>query len=195
MEKNKLRENALKAINSVQWIPGWGKDRIYGMLKTARLVHLPARLWGVPIAVFYCSHCKNVIATKESFDRIISLMREHGADVWFEMDAKELLPPGTVCPKCQNKEFVKESDILDVWFDSGVSHAAVLETRKDLSSPCDMYLEGSDQHRGWFHSSLLESVGTRNRAPYRSVLTHGFVVEGKGRRCQSPSATLSILRR
>ncbi|MEN6465566.1 MAG: isoleucine--tRNA ligase [Syntrophaceae bacterium] len=183
MEKNRLRENALKAINSVQWIPGWGKDRIYGMVENRPDWCISRqRLWGVPIAVFYCSHCKNVIASKESFDRIISLMREHGADVWFEMDAKELLPPGTVCPKCQNDQFIKETDILDVWFDSGVSHAAVLETRPYLSSPCDMYLEGSDQHRGWFHSSLLESVGTRNRAPYRSVLTHGFVVDGEGKK-------------
>jgi isoleucyl-tRNA synthetase len=183
MEKNRLRENALRAINSVQWIPGWGKDRIYGMVENRPDWCISRqRLWGVPIAVFYCSHCKNVISTKESFDRIVGLMREHGADVWFEMDAKELLPPGTVCPKCKNDQFLKETDILDVWFDSGVSHAAVLETRKDLSSPCDMYLEGSDQHRGWFHSSLLESVGTRNRAPYRSVLTHGFVVDGEGKK-------------
>ncbi len=183
MEKNRLRENALKAINSVQWIPGWGKDRIYGMVENRPDWCISRqRLWGVPIAVFYCSHCKTVISTKESFDRIIGLMREHGADVWFEMDARELLPAGTVCPKCGNGEFIKETDILDVWFDSGVSHAAVLETRPYLSSPCDMYLEGSDQHRGWFHSSLLESVGTRNRAPYRSVLTHGFVVDGEGKK-------------
>jgi isoleucyl-tRNA synthetase len=105
-----------------------------------------------------------------------------GADVWFEKEAKDLIPGNTICPHCKSTEFEKEINILDVWFDSGVSHAAVLEKRKDLSSPADMYLEGSDQHRGWFHSSLLESVGTRGRAPYKSVLTHGFVVDGEGKK-------------
>jgi len=105
-----------------------------------------------------------------------------GADVWFEKEAKDLMPKHTTCPHCHSMEFTKELNILDVWFDSGVSHAAVLEKRPGLSSPCDMYLEGSDQHRGWFHSSLLESVGTRGRAPYKSVLTHGFVVDGEGKK-------------
>ena len=184
MEKNRLRENALRAIkDEVRWIPSWGKDRIYGMVENRPDWCISRqRLWGVPISVFYCTKCKNVIATKESFERIISLMNERGADVWFEMSAEELLPAGTVCPKCQNDQFEKETDILDVWFDSGVSHAAVLEKRDYLRSPCDMYLEGSDQHRGWFHSSLLESIGTRNRAPYKEVLTHGFVVDGEGKK-------------
>jgi isoleucyl-tRNA synthetase len=115
-------------------------------------------------------------------DYIVALVREHGADVWFEREAQGLIPAGTVCTHCQNNTFKKETNILDVWFDSGVSHAAVLETRPNLRSPSDMYLEGSDQHRGWFHSSLLESVGTRNRAPYESVLTHGFVVDGEGKK-------------
>ena len=117
-------------------------------------------------------------------DYIVALVREQGADVWFEREARDLMPAGTVCPHCQNDTFKKETNILDVWFDSGVSHAAVLETGiwPDLRSPSDMYLEGSDQHRGWFHSSLLESVGTRNRAPYKSVLTHGFVVDGEGKK-------------
>jgi len=109
-------------------------------------------------------------------------MREHGADVWFEREPKDLMPAGAACPACKGTAFRKETNILDVWFDSGVSHAAVLETRSTLRSPCDMYLEGSDQHRGWFHSSLLESVATRGRAPYTSVLTHGFVVDGEGRK-------------
>jgi len=113
----------------------------------------------------------------------VDLFRQHGADVWFERDAAGLLPAKTKCPHCQGEgPFRKETNILDVWFDSGVSHAAVLETRPDLRSPADMYLEGSDQHRGWFHSSLLESVGTRGRAPYRTVLTHGFVVDGEGKK-------------
>ncbi len=113
---------------------------------------------------------------------MVGLVEQGGADVWFEKEPKDLMPKHTTCPHCKSTEFTKEVNILDVWFDSGVSHAAVLEKRKDLSSPCDMYLEGSDQHRGWFHSSLLESVGTRGRAPYKSVLTHGFVVDGDGKK-------------
>ena len=110
------------------------------------------------------------------------MFAEHGADVWFERTTAEILPPGAACAKCGNTGFVKEVDILDVWFDSGVSHAAVLEARQDLRWPADLYLEGSDQHRGWFHSSLLTAVGTRGQAPYRAVLTHGFVVDADGRK-------------
>ena len=113
---------------------------------------------------------------------VVELVRQYGADVWFEREPKDLLPPGTVCPDCGGDAFTKETDILDVWFDSGVSHAAVLERRPGLRSPADLYLEGSDQHRGWFHSSLLESIGTRGVAPYKSVLTHGFVVDGEGKK-------------
>ena len=120
--------------------------------------------------------------TQEILDHLVELVEKGGADVWFEKEPKDLIPKHTTCPHCKNTEFTKEINILDVWFDSGVSHAAVLEKRKDLSSPADMYLEGSDQHRGWFHSSLLESVGTRARAPYKSVLTHGFVVDGDGKK-------------
>jgi isoleucyl-tRNA synthetase len=122
------------------------------------------------------------VLTKEILDHLVGLVEKSGADVWFEKEAKDLMPQGTLCPHCKSSEFTKEVNILDVWFDSGVSHAAVLEKRKNLRSPADMYLEGSDQHRGWFHSSLLESVGTRNRAPYLSVLTHGFVVDGEGKK-------------
>jgi isoleucyl-tRNA synthetase len=122
------------------------------------------------------------VLTQEILDHLVALVEKGGADVWFEKEPKDLMPENTVCPHCKNTEFTKEVNILDVWFDSGVSHAAVLEKRADLSSPCDMYLEGSDQHRGWFHSSLLESVGTRGRAPYKSVLTHGFVVDGDGKK-------------
>jgi isoleucyl-tRNA synthetase len=183
MEKNALRKKALECIDQVEWIPGWGRDRIYGMVENRPDWCISRqRLWGVPITVFYCKECNNVLATKEILDRIVGLVREHGADVWFERDAKDLLPPGTTCPVCEGKTFTKETNILDVWFDSGVSHAAVLEVWPTLRSPSDMYLEGSDQHRGWFHSSLLESVGTRGRAPYTSVLTHGFVVDGEGKK-------------
>ena len=183
MDNNKLRENALKAIDSVQWIPSWGRDRIYGMVENRPDWCISRqRLWGVPITIFYCDNCKNDLMTKEILDHVAGLIREYGADVWFEREAKDLLPEGTVCPVCEGESFTKETNILDVWFDSGVSHAAVLEKRGNLRSPADMYLEGSDQHRGWFHSSLLESVGTRGRAPYKSVLTHGFVVDGEGKK-------------
>jgi isoleucyl-tRNA synthetase len=183
MEKNDLRKKALACINKVKWIPTWGRDRIYGMVENRPDWCISRqRLWGVPITVFYCAKCKNEVLTQEILDHLVGLVEKGGADVWFEKEPKDLMPKHTTCPHCKNTEFTKEVNILDVWFDSGVSHAAVLEKRKDLSSPCDMYLEGSDQHRGWFHSSLLESVGTRGRAPYKSVLTHGFVVDGDGKK-------------
>ncbi|MBN2687200.1 MAG: isoleucine--tRNA ligase [Deltaproteobacteria bacterium] len=186
MEKNDLRKKALKAIDSVQWIPKWGRDRIYGMIENRPDWCISRqRVWGVPITIFYCKDCGSPLYTRETIDYVVGLVREHGADVWYEREAKDLMPTGTVCPACQGDEFTKETNILDVWFDSGVSHAAVLENTahwSDLRSPSDMYLEGSDQHRGWFHSSLLESVGTRGRAPYKNVLTHGFVVDGDGRK-------------
>jgi isoleucyl-tRNA synthetase len=183
MEKNDLRKKALACINEVQWIPTWGRDRIYGMVENRPDWCISRqRLWGVPITVFYCAGCKKELLTKEILDYLLKLVEAGGADVWFEKEARDLMPKGTTCPHCQATEFTKEVNILDVWFDSGVSHAAVLEKRKDLSSPADMYLEGSDQHRGWFHSSLLESVGTRDRAPYKCVLTHGFVVDGDGKK-------------
>jgi len=183
MEKNDLRKKALAAIDEVQWIPAWGHDRIYGMVENRPDWCISRqRLWGVPITVFYCAKCKNELLTQEILDHLVSLVEKNGADVWFEKEPKDLLPHHTTCPHCHGIEFTKELNILDVWFDSGVSHAAVLEKRPNLHSPCDMYLEGNDQHRGWFHSSLLESVGTRGRAPYKSVLTHGFVVDGEGKK-------------
>jgi isoleucyl-tRNA synthetase len=183
MEKNALRKKALAAIDSVTWIPAWGRDRIYGMVENRPDWCISRqRLWGVPIAMFYCKACDSELMTQEILGHVVGLVREHGADVWFDREPKDLMPAGTCCPKCGGADFRKETNILDVWFDSGVSHAAVLEHRDNLFSPCDMYLEGNDQHRGWFHSSLLESVGTRNRAPYRNVLTHGFVVDGEGKK-------------
>lgn len=183
MEKNDLRKKALAAIDEVQWIPSWGHDRIYGMVENRPDWCISRqRLWGVPITVFYCAKCKNELLTKEILDHLVALVEKGGADVWFEKEPKDLMPANTTCPHCQGTEFTKELNILDVWFDSGVSHAAVLEKRAELRSPADMYLEGNDQHRGWFHSSLLESVGTRGHAPYLSVLTHGFVVDGEGKK-------------
>ncbi|WP_408999369.1 isoleucine--tRNA ligase [Syntrophus buswellii] len=183
MEKNDLRKKALEAVESVRWIPSWGRDRIYGMIENRPDWCISRqRLWGVPITMFYCENCGAHLMTSEIMNHLVSLVRQFGADVWFEREAADLLPPGTLCPECRGTEFHKETNILDVWFDSGVSHAAVLERWPNLRSPSDLYLEGNDQHRGWFHSSLLESVGTRNRAPYRNVLTHGFVVDGEGKK-------------
>jgi isoleucyl-tRNA synthetase len=183
MDKKGLRQNALKSINEVTWIPPWGRDRIYGMIENRPDWCVSRqRVWGIPITVFYCSACKQPLVNQETIDHIARLFEEKGADIWFEEGAHHLLPKGTQCTQCGGKDFTKEMDILDVWFDSGVSYAAVLEKRTELEFPASLYLEGSDQHRGWFHSSLLTSVGTRGRAPYRSVLTHGFVVDGEGKK-------------
>jgi isoleucyl-tRNA synthetase len=183
MEKTGLRKNALQAINEVTWIPPWGRDRIYGMVENRPDWCISRqRAWGIPITVFYCSNCKQLLIDQEIIDHVARLFEEKGADIWFETEADQLLPKGARCAQCGGKEFTKEMDILDVWFDSGVSYAAVLEKRNDLEFPASLYLEGSDQHRGWFHSSLLTSVGTRGRAPYLSVLTHGFFVDGEGKK-------------
>jgi len=181
MEHAQLRERALQEIMQVEWIPHWGQERIYNMVKYRPDWCISRqRSWGVPIPIFYCSQCHHPLADQHIIEHIADRFEQQGADLWFSEDAPTLLPPTTRCPQCGGRTFEKEKDILDVWFDSGVSYAAVLENNENLSYPADMYLEGSDQHRGWFHSSLLTSVGTRNCAPYKSVLTHGFVVDGKG---------------
>ena len=185
LDKDGLRQRALDAIrHDVRWIPGWGEERIFNMV-----AHRPdwtisrQRVWGVPIVAFYCEACDGLLVEERLVEHVAQIFREgHGADEWYARPASELMPPGTRCPKCGGERFRKETDILDVWFDSGCSHAAVLETRPELRWPAELYLEGSDQHRGWFHSSLLEAVGTRGAPPYRSVLTCGFVVDGEGRK-------------
>ncbi len=182
MEKEGLRQKALEAIKRVSWIPSWGQERIYLMIANRPDWCISRqRAWGVPITVFFCRDCDTKIIAPEIVDHVARLVEESGADIWFSETEKNLLPPGTTCPACGGDNFRKETDILDVWFDSGVSYAAVMEKRDYLKSPADLYLEGSDQHRGWFHSSLLCSVGTRGDAPYRNVLTHGFVVDGAGK--------------
>jgi isoleucyl-tRNA synthetase len=182
LEKNDLRQKALKAIKDVSWIPGWGRDRIYGLVENRPDWCISRqRAWGSPITVLYCRECDRMLINEEIIARVCSLIAESGADIWFTEKEEDLLPPGMHCPACGADTFRKETDILDVWFDSGVSYAAVMEAREDLDSPSDLYLEGSDQHRGWFHSALLCSVGTRGEPPYRNVLTHGFVVDGAGK--------------
>jgi isoleucyl-tRNA synthetase len=183
LDRQGYRQQALEAIDEVQWIPAYGRDRIYGMVANRPDWCISRqRAWGVPIVAFYCEKDGEPITSEAVVDHVATRFESEGADVWFERPAAELAPPGLACPKCGGTAFRKETDILDVWFDSGTSHAAVLERREGLRSPADMYLEGSDQHRGWFHSSLLKSVGTRGRAPFRSVLTHGFVVDAQGRK-------------
>ena len=182
MDKTDLRKKALQAIREVSWIPSWGQDRIYALIENRPDWCISRqRAWGVPITVLYCQECGQVVITKEILDHVTRLVGESGADIWFIQPEEALVPPGTTCPHCGSQRFKKETDILDVWFDSGVSYAAVMEARQYLDSPSDLYLEGSDQHRGWFHSSLLCSAGTRGMAPYKSVLTHGFVVDGSGK--------------
>ena len=181
MEKNELRQEALAEIDRVQWIPPWGKDRINGMIANRPDWCLSRqRVWGVPIPGFTCAECRYVLADPVVIEHIASVIDTKGADVWFEQTAAQLLPSGTTCPQCGGAEFEKERDILDVWFESGVSYAAVLKPRRWWLA--DLYLEGSDQHRGWFHSALLAGVVTDRRAPYKAVLTHGFVLDGQGKK-------------
>ena len=183
MDKLNLRKNSLKEINNVEWIPSWGRERIYAMIENRPDWCLSRqRSWGVPIPVFHCKDCEDVYVTRESVDKIHALFTEHSSDIWFDKEAAFLMPEGARCEKCGSNRFSKDHNILDVWFDSGVSHAAVLEERQGLERPADMYLEGSDQHRGWFHSSLLTGVGRTGHAPYKAVLTHGFVVDENGRK-------------
>jgi isoleucyl-tRNA synthetase len=181
METNELRREALAEIERVRWIPAYGRDRINGMIENRPDWCLSRqRVWGVPIPGFTCVACRTILADPKIIEHIAGLIEANGADVWFEQPAAELLPAGTACSKCGGTMFEKERDILDVWFESGVSYAAVLKPRKWW--PADLYLEGSDQHRGWFHSALLAGVTTDRRAPYQAVLTHGFVVDGQGKK-------------
>ena len=179
---NDTRQKALAAIdNDVTWIPEWGKARIQGMMANRPDWCISRqRAWGVPIVVFYCEGCHHCVLDPKVMRHVADIFAEETADAWVARTPAELLPSGFTCPGCGGAEFRKENDILDVWFDSGVSYANVAELMPNQSFPVDLYLEGSDQHRGWFNSSLIAAIGTRDRAPYRTVLTHGFVVDGKG---------------
>lgn len=178
-----FREKALAEIDQVQWIPSWGRDRIYNMIHDRNDWCISRqRTWGVPIPIFYCQECGHPVINDTTIKHIQELFREHGSQIWFAKEAEDLIPAGLKCDKCGHDQFRKETDIMDVWFDSGSSHAAVLETREGQQWPADLYLEGSDQHRGWFNSSLSTAVATKGHAPYKAVLTHGFVVDEKGRK-------------
>ena len=182
---DKFREQAMEAIKNVKWIPASGESRIGNMVagRTDWCISRQ-RAWGVPIPIFYCEECGEVICTDETIENIAKIFEKESSDAWVNRSAEELLPEGFVCPKCGKKHFRQEKDIMDVWFDSGISWRAVVEKRADElgHTPVDMYLEGSDQHRGWFQSSLLTSIATQGKAPYKQVLTHGFVFGEDGRK-------------
>ena len=183
VEHNDLRGKCLAEIDRVNWIPKWGRERIHGMvMNRPDWCVSRQRSWGVPITILRCRECEAFVDDAGVLENIAKQIDQLGADAWYIKRSDELLPEGYTCKKCGKSEFNKEMDILDVWFDSGVSNAAVLENDERLSWPADLYLEGSDQHRGWFQSSLLASVGTRGAAPYSTVLTHGFVVDGAGKK-------------
>ncbi len=183
MEAKGLRQKALQSLKDVKFIPHWGRNRLTSMLEVRPDWCISRqRVWGVPITVFKCKSCGEPLSDMSYYEKVLKTFEEKGCDPWFVEPPENLLPEGTVCPACGGKEFDKEKDILDVWFDSGVSFAGVLERRPELTFPADLYLEGSDQHRGWFQSSLICSVGTRGVPPYKAILTHGFVVDGQGRK-------------
>lgn len=184
IDHDDLRTKMLDTISSgVKWIPEMGLSRISAMLKTRPDWCLSRqRYWGVPIIAFYCKGCGSVLLDPETIKYVASLVEKEGAEVWFQKKEGELLPKGTKCAKCGSAEFRKETDILDVWFDSGVSHQVVLKDNKDMDYPCELYLEGSDQHRGWFQAALITGMGLDGKAPYKNVLTHGFVVDGEGKK-------------
>lgn len=178
-----FREQALEEIEKVQWVPSWGEERIANMVRERSDWCISRqRVWGVPIPAFSCESCGKAVLTPDRVRRVQAQVKVSGSSIWWSASPEALLGDLAVCPFCGERSLRKETDIMDVWFDSGVSHLAVLETRPELSWPADLYLEGSDQHRGWFQTSLLTSVATRQAAPFRAVLTHGFIVDGEGRK-------------
>lgn len=184
IDHKELRKRMLKAISSdVKWVPEVGEARISSMVENRPDWCLSRqRYWGVPIIAFYCTECNEVLLDANVIEYVASLFEKDGADAWFINKEEDLMPKGTRCKKCGGSRFRKETDILDVWFDSGISHQVVLKNNKDMDYPCELYLEGSDQHRGWFQSALITAMGIDERPPYKSVLTHGFVVDGEGKK-------------
>ena len=182
MDLNGFRAQALEAIHKTRWLPSWGEERISNMVAARPDWCISRqRAWGVPIIVFYCEQCREPLIDRKILDGIVELFRQHSADVWYERASADLLPAGTRCAKCGGAEFGKEKDILDVWFDAGSSHLAVLNESFGLSWPADLYLEGGDQYRGWFHSSLLVGTALKGGSPYRACALNGWVLDGEGK--------------
>ena len=183
MDRNDLRaESARCDQRASSGCPSWGQERMHNMIADRPDWCISRqRTWGVPIIVFYCDGCREPLTDRKILDSVVKLFAEHSADIWYERTAAELMPAGTKCAKCGGTEFSKENDILDVWFDSGSSHLAVLGHDPELPWPADMYLEGGDQYRGWFHSSLLVGVALKGAAPYRECATNGWTLDGEGR--------------
>ena len=178
----KIKEVAISEIDKVVWNPSWGKDRMINMIKDRSDWCISRqRLWGVPIPIIYCSDCGDIIISPETIEIISEIFKKEGSDSWYKRDASDFLPKNYSC-KCGSENFRKEKDIMDVWFDSGVSNISVLETREGLDVPADLYFEGNDQYRGWFQSSILTSISYRNSAPYKNILSHGWVVDGDGKK-------------
>jgi len=181
MEKSDLRKKAIDEIKKVKWIPAWGEERILSMVEARPDWCISRqRSWGVPIPAFYCHQCDNILAGDDIVLRVAEIFANEGSNSWYLKEAEELLPPGTTCPQCKSKKFNKEYNILDVWFESGASHN-VLGRREELQWPADMYLEGHDQYRGWFNSSLFIGVAAKKTSPYKTVIIHGFVLDEEGR--------------
>ena len=177
-----IKQEAIGACDNIKWNPEWGKERMISMIAERNDWCISRqRVWGVPIPIFYCEKCDKDIVTPETIERVSALFREHGSNIWFDKTADELVPKGFKCPECGHAHFTKESDIMDVWFDSGSTHAAVLGEREDLHFPAEVYLEGGDQYRGWFQSSMLTSIATKGVAPYKQIITHGWTVDGEGK--------------
>jgi isoleucyl-tRNA synthetase len=182
LDHNGFRARVLEAIKTVRWIPAWGEERIRNMVKDRPDWCISRqRDWGVPIVAFYCASCGEILLEKRIIDHVASIFDQEGADAWYAREAAQLLPEGTACRKCGGRDFRKESNILDVWFDSGSSHLATLGHRKDLPWPSDLYIEGGDQYRGWFQSSLLVGVALHGASPYRASITHGWTLDEQGR--------------
>ena len=178
-----FKDETIKAIEEVKWTPAWGENRMAGMVKERNDWCISRqRTWGVPIPVFYCEKCGNYHSDDSTIKAVSGLFRKEGSDAWYKYSAAEILPVGTLCPHCGHGIFRKETDIMDVWFDSGSSHASVLTEREGQTWPCDLYVEGGDQYRGWFQSSLLTAVAWRGKAPYKNVLSHGWTVDGEGKK-------------